>query len=77
MCISCKGALELSKTDYIENNKNLVILVRDVPCEKCRQCGETYFDNSTVQSLEKVLNKVQGFSSEITLTVMDYEKNVA
>jgi len=77
MCIFCKGKLNQDKTDYIENNKNLVVLVRDVPCEKCGQCGETYFDNSTVQMLEHVLNKVQHISSEITLTVMDYEKNVA
>ena len=77
MCIFCKGTLTQDKTDYVENSRNLVILVRDVPCEKCRQCGETYFDNDTVQMLEHILNNVQCISSEITLTVMDYTKNVA
>jgi len=77
MCIFCKGTLNKGKTDYIENNKNLVILIRDVPCEKCGQCGEIYYDNDTVQVLEKALGKVQHISSEITLTVMDYGKNVA
>ena len=77
MCISCKGKLSIAKTDYIENSNNVVVLVKAVPCEKCRQCGETYFDHSTVQTLERVLNKFQHISSEITLTVMDYEKSAA
>jgi len=77
MCIFCKGKLKQDKTDYIEKNENHVILIRDVPCEKCRQCDETYFDNSTVQIIEGILNKIQHISSEITLTVMDYEKSVA
>lgn len=77
MCIFCKGKLKHDKTDYIENGKNMVILIRDVPCEKCAQCGETYFDNKTVQAVEQVLDRVQKISSEITLTVMDYEKNIA
>jgi len=77
MCIFCKGKLKQEKTDYIEKNKSHVILIRDVPCEKCGQCGETYFDNSTVQVLESILSKIQYISSEITLTVIDYVKSAA
>ncbi|MCL1877888.1 MAG: YgiT-type zinc finger protein [Defluviitaleaceae bacterium] len=77
MCVFCKGKLIQSQTDYIEKNKNLIALVRDVPCEKCGQCGETYFENNTVLELEQVLNKIQDTSSEITLTVMDYKKIAA
>jgi len=77
MCIVCKGSLKKDKTDYVEKNKNLVALIRDVPCEKCCQCGETYYDHVTVKTLAKVLKEMQNISSEIILTVMDYGKNVA
>jgi len=77
MCIHCKGMLTHDKTDYIENSKNIVVLVRDVPCEKCSQCGETYFAHDIVLELEEVLDRVGHVSSGITLTVMDYGKHVA
>jgi len=77
MCVFCKGKYEQDKTDYIENSENHVILIRNVPCEKCKQCGETYFDNPTVQMLESILDKMQHISSEITLSVVDYAKSAA
>ena len=77
MCISCKGKLSRGMTDYVENNKSHVVLIRDVPCDKCGQCGEAYFDHSTVQVIERILDGIQPVASEITLTVMDYTKNTA
>jgi len=77
MCIFCKGKLKHDVTDYIENTGSLVTLVKDVPCEKCRQCGETFFDNDTVLTLEEVLSKVQHKSSDVALTVMMFTQNVA
>jgi YgiT-type zinc finger domain-containing protein len=77
MCVYCGGGLVPDKTDYIEKVDNHIILIRDVPCEKCKQCGETFFDNKTVLEIEEMLNKIQHISSEITLTVLDYSKNVA
>ena len=77
MCIFCKGKLKYDKTDYMEKNNNIVVLVQDVPCEKCNQCGETYFDNDTVLSLEQILNKFYQPSGEITLQVTHYDKEAA
>ena len=77
MCVICKGKIRQDKTDYIENSENHVILIKDVPCEKCGQCGETYFDNNIVQTIEHILSRIQRISSAITLTVIDYTKGVA
>ena len=77
MCIFCKGNLKTDNTDYIEKSDNLIILVQNVPCEKCNQCGETYFDNSTVLFLERLINKIQPPSGDITLQVMNYDKTAA
>ena len=77
LCVFCKGKLEPEKTSYVENNGDHVILIKDVPCEKCAQCGETYFDNITVQEIERILSQNQHISSDIMLTVVDYHMRVA
>ncbi len=77
MCIYCGGSLAPDKTDYIENIDNHVIFIKDVPCEKCKQCGEVFFSHKTVLAIEKIMEGIQHISSEITLTVLDYIKSVA
>ena len=77
MCVFCSGSLKQSTADYIERHDNHVILIQDVPCEKCEQCGETYFDTSAVKEVERILDSIQHISSEISLTVIDYKKNAA
>jgi len=77
MCIFCRGNLTQSTTEYIEKIDNHVILIKDVPCEKCERCGETFFDTNVVKVIEGILNGIQHIASEISLTVIDYKKNVA
>ena len=77
MCAMCKGKTKQDKTDYVESNENHVVLVRDVPCEKCAQCGETYLEHSVVLVLERIMNQIQRISGEISLTVIDYAKKAA
>jgi YgiT-type zinc finger domain-containing protein len=77
ICISCAGKTNPDNTDYIEKNDNHVILIKDVPCEECEQCGEIYFHDNIVIVLERILDSIQPVSSEITLTVIDYVKNAA
>lgn len=77
MCIFCKGKLEQTITDYVENAGGHVVLIRDVPCEKCKQCGEVFFDNATVCAIEDILAQMQSFKGEISLSVLDYTKVVA
>ena len=43
MCVFCKGKLIPATTDYIEKIGNYVVIIKNVPCEKCEQCGEEYF----------------------------------
>jgi len=77
MCFFCKGKLEKGRTDYVEKHNNHVILVRDVPCELCEQCGETYFNTAVMRGIEILFRKLQLVPSEISLTVVDYIKAVA
>ena len=65
------------KTEYIEKQGNYIVVIKNVPCDKCEQCGETYFSNEVVQMLEQILETIQFISSELTVTVIDYDNKVA
>ena len=77
MCGFCKGNLKQDTTEYIEKLDNHVVLITDVPCEKCQQCGEAFFNTKVVKSIEHIMDGIQKISSEISLTVIDFKKNAA
>ena len=76
-CTFCKGKLEVSTTEYVEKIDNFIIVIENIPCEKCTQCGESYFSTNVIDRLEKILNSVQRISSALTVTVIDYESKIA
>ena len=77
MCGFCRGNLKQSTTEYIEKLDNHVILITDVPCEKCEQCGEVFFNTNAVKTIERIMNGIQRISSVISLTVIDFKKTAA
>lgn len=77
MCAFCGGKLKPDIIDYVEKIDNYIIVIKNVPCEKCTQCGEEYFPGTVAKHLESILNSIQMISSEITVTVIDYTTKVA
>ena len=77
MCVYCGGKLEQTRTDFVEKIDNYVIIIKNVPCEKCTQCGEEYFSSAVAERIESILDNIQRISSEITVTVIDYSNKVA
>lgn len=76
MCVFCKGTLKPDTTEYIEKQGNFIIVIKNVPCERCEQCGEVYFSDFVVQTLERILDGIKIIASEITVTVIDYSSNL-
>lgn len=50
-------------TDY----QNCYIIIKNVPCEKCTQCGEEYLNGETLQKIESIIAKVKGVLTEIAV----------
>ncbi|MCC8029454.1 MAG: type II toxin-antitoxin system MqsA family antitoxin [Lachnospiraceae bacterium] len=72
MCVYCGGNVKNDVADYIEKIGNYIIVIKNVPCEKCSQCGEEYFSSTVARKIESILNSIQKISSEITVTIIDY-----
>lgn len=75
ICFMCKGDMAESTTTHVVNWNNCVIIVKDVPCEKCLQCGESYYSNEVAEQLESIVNSLKSIVTEIA--VVSYSNSVA
>ena len=74
MCFYCKCETAVpSVTTHVVNFDNCVIVVRNVPCEECEQCGEKYFSDEVMQKLEKIVSMARQLATEVFVT--DYRNN--
>jgi YgiT-type zinc finger domain-containing protein len=55
MYCKCKEVVE-SVTTHVVNYKGCVIVIKNVPCEECEQCGEKFYSNEVARHLEKIVN---------------------
>ncbi len=76
-CAFCGGAESAGTTEYVEKQGNLIVVIKNVPCMKCEQCGEEYFSTEVIKAIERILDTIQMISSELTVTVIDYRQNTA
>ena len=66
-CFFCKGTVKDSFTTHVVKMKTCIIIVKNVPCTECTQCGETYYDNDVALQLEKIVNKMRTAFTEVAI----------
>ena len=71
-CFTCKGNVEKSTTTYMTEYEGCYIIIKNVPCSKCTQCGEEYLNGITLQKIESILAKLKNMLTEFA--VIDYNK---
>ena len=69
-CIRCGQDLYASKTTEAIELKTGVLVIRNIPCYKCDECGEIHFSGDVVQQLEKIISEVEARYQEVT--ILDY-----
>ena len=74
-CIKCTGKLEEKKVNYIVNLENTIIIIKNVPAKVCTNCNEQYFDDTTSENIEKIVNQLKELSTEIT--IVNYNEKIA
>jgi YgiT-type zinc finger domain-containing protein len=71
-CFLCKGELIESTNTYFVEFENKMLIIKNVPCLKCSQCGEVTYNFKTAKRLEEIVNAVKGSLSE--LEILNYNK---
>ena len=74
-CIYCKGKMNPDITSDFTDLKNCVVVIRNVPCHKCVQCGEVVFDFAVGERLEQIVDTLKNSMTEIA--VVQYSDKVA
>ncbi len=73
MCMLCKcDTVKQSTTTHVVNYKGNVIVIKNVPCEECEQCGEIFYTDDVVERLEEIVNNAKKLLQEVA--VIDYLK---
>ena len=73
MCMFCKcDTVTPSLTTHVVNYNGAIIVIKNVPCEVCEQCGEKFYTDDVAEKLEKMVNAAKQMMQEIA--VLDYSK---
>lgn len=73
MCMFCKSERTVPDvTTHVVNYKGCVIVIKNVPCEKCDQCGEIFYSDEVTERLDQIVNKAKELLQEVS--VIDYSK---
>ncbi len=74
-CYLCKGDMTSSKTSYVVDLDKCVIVIRNVPCLKCEQCGEVAYTDEVAQRLDEIVNSIKGLMTEVA--IVEYSDSAA
>lgn len=71
-CFLCKGEIVNGFTNHVVNYEECIIIIKNVPCEKCEQCGESFYSDEVAKVLEKIVKQVKAIVSDVA--VFEYDK---
>lgn len=72
-CLLCKSdTMEPGTTTYFTQLKNCYVIIENVPCQKCVQCGEVVYSVSVLEKIDAILEKVENIASKIL--IMDFQE---
>ena len=66
-CCYCGGDTAESTTTYVAEIGERIIIIKHVPCEKCTQCGETFYNGTVVDRLEQITKQLEKTLTEIAI----------
>ena len=67
-CVICKtGDRVEAKTTLTFDKEGSIIVFKEVPCDKCDQCGEVYLSEKISQQLFKSLDKISSTAGEVSI----------
>lgn len=73
MCNACFNDNKIkTKTTFTVEYKDCIIIIKNVPCLECADCGEITFTDEVSEKLESIVNTAKNLMQEIS--VIDYCK---
>ena len=71
-CLACKNdTLIDATTTYFVHLPNGYVIIENVPCKKCTQCGEEVFSMSVLERIDEIVESVSHLASKVC--IMEYK----
>ena len=74
-CFFCKGTLADDFTNHFVNLNPSMIIIKNVPCQKCDQCGEVVYGGIILRRIEQIVKTLKNSLTEIA--VVNYSEKAA
>ena len=66
-CFFCKGDMETSTTTHMIELEHCILIVKNVPCHRCRQCGEVTLGSDVIERLDDLALLFQHSMTEVAV----------
>lgn len=64
-CMYCQGEMYRGEAPFHVNRKGYHLLLDSVPAWVCSQCGESYFDESEVDSIQEAIRALDAQATKL------------
>ena len=72
-CLICKAdSMIEDRSTYFAQLPDCYVIIENVPCRKCTQCGEVVYSASVMDKIDEILKNAQLIASRIL--IMDYDR---
>ncbi|MBI4721130.1 MAG: YgiT-type zinc finger protein [Chitinivibrionia bacterium] len=58
-CMHCNGEMERGKAPFHVDRRGIHLTVDDVPSWICQQCGESYLEETEVESIQAMIRALE------------------
>ena len=69
-CILCKSNLIKGIVNHIVDFDGHIIIIKGVPANICKQCGEYYLENDVALKLEKIIEETKKIKQKYLLLII-------
>lgn len=66
-CFYCKGEMKDDFCNYMADLDGHFIIIKNVPCHKCSQCGEVSYSGEVVARIEEIVGKLKEALTEVAI----------
>ena len=71
-CMKCGREVYNSTTSEAIEMQFGLLVIRNIPCCKCKECDEIFYTGDVVQKIEEITEHVKKLMQDIT--IIDYSK---
>ena len=64
-CVHCQGSMRRGTAPFHVDRKGYHLLLDTVPAWVCRQCGEAYFEEPEVESIQEAIRDLDDHTAKL------------